>query len=588
MHKTPFRVTGRLARVVLLTSPTLSFLTVASTVLSGLLTAAPALLFSRLVNDVTGPKNAAAIGTTIALLVLSTMGSTGMSYLSGIAGALVSNRASIKMETHLTSALTLYPGVGNFDKPQAQAHITEAQTAATDLPDTVTDVLVSAASSAVTLGTYALVLATTWPWMGLVLVLTAAPIAIIQRLSNRALAEANVGFVHQSRWRDYFFETIRSPRGARELRLLGYGNYLISKVVLHHAAVTNWQFKQQKTSARSHTMSTGVNQLVLGGGLLFIGLSVANGHGTAGTLVLFFTAVVSIQNQLQSAIQCVEKLASSGPLAMAYHNSVSAAPGSDDSDAASGWQSGDIRFENVWFRYADDLPWALSDVSCEIRHGSFTAFAGPNGSGKSTVLALLLRLYEPTRGKITIHGRDIKSIPLVQYRAEFTGVLQGFVELEMSLLQNVTLAADGRNCSISDFSHVRQLLDLDSLAENLPRGWDTILTRERISEPDDGSGVVSGGEWQRIAWARAFCKSGYSKIVIDEGTSMMDPSIEKQLTTHLSNSCDTQTRVVIAHRPAQALSADFMFMMQNGQIVERACAGDGWGALVHRWFREDA
>lgn len=566
----------------------MSLLTVILTVLSGLLTAAPALLFARLVNDVTGPRSAPAIGATIILLILSNAGSTGISYLSGMAGALVSNRASIKMETDLTSALIDYPGVCDFDEPRAQAQITEAQTAATDLPDTITDVLVSAASSAVTLGTYALVLATTWPWMGLVLVLTVAPIAAIQRLSNRALAEANVGFIHQSRWRDYFFETVRSPRGARELRLLGFGNHLVSKVVSHHTAVTNWQFRQQKTSARSHMASTVVNQLVLGGGLLFIGFSVANGHGTAGTLVLFFTAVVSIQTQLQSAIQCIEKLASSGPLALAYQKSISVTPTSDKYDEVPDWRNGNILFENVWFRYADALPWALSDVSFEIRHKSFAAFAGPNGSGKSTVLALLLRLYEPTQGRITINGRDIMSIPLAQYRTEFTGVLQGFLELEMSLLQNVTLAADTSDCSISDISHVRKLFDLDSLAENLPRGWATILTRERISDPGAGSGVVSGGEWQRIAWARAFCKSGYSVVVIDEGTSMMDPLIEKRLTTYLSNSCRQTTRVVVAHRPAQALSADIIFMMRNGRIVERASAGDGWGTFVNQWFKEDA
>ena len=551
---------------VLRSAPRLTAVMVVLTAGSGVLAAAPAFFFSRLVDDVTKRSTVSMILWSIVILIASYAVGTAVSYLSGMAGIALSNRASIDLELTLTESIANKPGVKMFDDPTMQGQITEAQDVALQWPDTVTDVVISLIASVLTLATYATVLAKSWPWMGIILLVTVFPMVAIQGKANQVVRSTGRSALHSSRWRDYFFETLRSAPGSRELRLLGFGGRLSSLVVRHHKSVCDRELTQQRTSSRAQVSATGLNQLVLAAGLLFIGISVSRGHGSPGTLVLFFTAVVSAQSQLLTAIMTTGRVASMVQFLRSFDLVTAPVLDADVSGPSSGI-NGDIEFEKVSFRYREDLPWVLQDVSFTITEGSFVTLAGANGCGKSTLMALLLKLYEPTGGRITLGGQDIKYLSSQEYRSQFTGIVQGFQELEMTLQQNCMVASEDFDAPPSSRADICELLDLDRIASKLSHGWDTVLTRERVDDSAANGGALSGGEWQRVAWARALAKSNYAYIVVDEGTSMMDPTTEERLTGYLLNDCRHLTRIVVAHRPAQALAADVVVLIAEGRII---------------------
>jgi ATP-binding cassette subfamily B protein len=216
---------------------------------------------------------------------------------------------------------------------------------------------------------------------------------------------------------------------------------------------------------------------------------------------------------------------------------------------------GEIQFEHVWFAYKDD-DYVIKDLNFTIRPGEKIALVGPTGAGKSTVVRLLCRLYEPTKGRILIDGVDIRNLPQQQLRRYLGVILQDGFLFAGDVKSNITL---GENYSIEDVKKAAQITNIDRLLEDLPQGYNTQL-RERGTN-------LSGGQKQLLAFARAAIRNP-KVLVLDEATANLDVGTEALIQDALNKLLIDRTAIIIAHRLSTIRYVDRIFVLKQGALAE--------------------
>lgn len=216
-----------------------------------------------------------------------------------------------------------------------------------------------------------------------------------------------------------------------------------------------------------------------------------------------------------------------------------------------------ITVKNLSFSYTGSEEDALTDVSFEIKPCEKIALVGYNGAGKTTLTNLLLRLYDVTGGSIEIGGKDIRDVTVDSHRARFSAVFQDFQIFGATVGENVALEKD------FDEERVIDALKKAGFTKPLQNGVNTVLLREF----DDDGLMLSGGEQQKIAIARAFYKN-CPYIILDEPSANLDPVSEYELNRAISRTCDDRTVVFISHRLSTTRHADRILMLENGRVIE--------------------
>ena len=220
-----------------------------------------------------------------------------------------------------------------------------------------------------------------------------------------------------------------------------------------------------------------------------------------------------------------------------------------------------LEFRDVSFAYKDKM--VISHLSFEIRSMKTYALVGHNGAGKSTIIKLLMRLYDSTEGEIYLNGRNIKEYDLQKYRNLFATAFQDFQIFSMSVMENV-LMNHGTKEQEEDVIRALKMAGVYDKIASLPKGIHTILTREF----DDEGAVLSGGEYQKIVVARAFVQKSPIKI-FDEPSSALDPIAEYRLFDSILKDGKDKTMLFISHRLSSVQNADWVFMLENGTVVEQ-------------------
>lgn len=216
-----------------------------------------------------------------------------------------------------------------------------------------------------------------------------------------------------------------------------------------------------------------------------------------------------------------------------------------------------IEVNNISFSYQGKEEDALSDVSFTINPCEKIALVGYNGAGKTTLTNLLLRLYDVDNGSIRIGGKDIRDVTVKSHRDRFAAVFQDFQIFGATVGENVALGKD------FDEARVMDALKKAGFTRKLPDGANTVLLREF----DDDGMMLSGGEQQKIAIARAFYKD-CPYIILDEPSANLDPVSEYELNMAISRSCEDKTVVFISHRLSTTRHADRILMLENGRVIE--------------------
>lgn len=216
-----------------------------------------------------------------------------------------------------------------------------------------------------------------------------------------------------------------------------------------------------------------------------------------------------------------------------------------------------IRINNASFTYEGSSESALKNIDIEIKPYEKIALVGYNGAGKTTLTNLLLRLYDVTDGSIEIGGLDIRDVTVDSHRARFSAVFQDFQIFSATVAENVALSKD------YDEDRVWKALKAAGFNKELPDGLDTILLREF----DDEGMMLSGGEQQKIAIARAFYKK-CPYVILDEPSANLDPVSEYELNHAMMEASEEKTVIFISHRLSTTRHADRILMMEKGRVIE--------------------
>jgi ABC-type multidrug transport system fused ATPase/permease subunit len=220
-----------------------------------------------------------------------------------------------------------------------------------------------------------------------------------------------------------------------------------------------------------------------------------------------------------------------------------------------------VEFKDVWFKYDRSDRWILKDINFSLKADEDIAVVGKNGAGKSTLIKLLLRIYDPQKGKILINGVDIKKINLDEYY-KLVGILsQTFNRFNISASDNIFIG-DVTNQNKEDIVIAAKKSDIHSTIEKLPKKYDTFISRE----VKDGI-EFSGGEWQKLAMARAFFRDA-KFLILDEPTSAVDSISEEKIFENFRENSKHKTTLIVSHRFATVRNAGRILVVDQGKIVE--------------------
>ena len=221
-----------------------------------------------------------------------------------------------------------------------------------------------------------------------------------------------------------------------------------------------------------------------------------------------------------------------------------------------------FEFKNVGFKYPKSEAWVVRNINFELKAGEKLAFVGENGAGKTTLIKLLLRFYEPTEGEILLDDIPVKQYNQTKYQQYFGVIFQDFVKFELTLRENIAMG---------EIEEIKNQERIDSAAEKslanevvtgLPRGYDQQLGK-RFKQGKD----LSGGQWQKIAIARAYMKDA-EVLILDEPTSALDARAETEAFDRFIKLTEGKTAVIISHRFSTVRIADRIMVLKNGAVLE--------------------
>lgn len=329
---------------------------------------------------------------------------------------------------------------------------------------------------------------------------------------------------------------------------------------LHEAAQESWRqsVRAAKWSAAAGNTAGLSMQIAFITVLAVGGARVATGAVDVGTLVAFLLYVFYLMSPIQQVVGAITQY-QTGAAALTRIQEALRLPAEPAAEAAPlpspGAEPAALAFDDVRFRYADDLPPVHHGVTFTVPAQGMTAFVGPSGAGKTTVFSLIERFYDPESGVITLDGRDLNDWELPRLRAAIGYVEQDAPVLSGSLRDNLLLG--NPEADEDALARVLKTTRLDGLVSRLPGGLDTLVGHRGTK--------LSGGERQRVAIARALLRRP-RLLLLDEATSQLDAVNEAALRDTVADVARTTTVLVVAHRLSTVTMADRIVVMDAGRV----------------------
>ncbi|MER5301716.1 ABC transporter ATP-binding protein [Streptomyces lasiicapitis] len=357
-----------------------------------------------------------------------------------------------------------------------------------------------------------------------------------------------------------------SQKAAPELRVHGAGPFLLDQFDQMAAQAADEQTRLAHLEARTDLATSALSGLTAGGAYALLAWLLTNGHmplASGATAALALTSgTAGLRRMVTHIHHLYEQSLFMNDLIRAREEAAQRAI------PATGTPVPDppevIAFDRVTFRYPERETPALDEVSLTIRKGQVIALVGANGSGKTTLSKLLAGLYLPTSGAITWDGTDLRALRRDDIFGHVSLVLQNFQQWPFTARANVAI---GRPTEIHDADRLdaaAAYADAHRVLDDLPYGWDTLCEKGY-----EGGVDLSGGQWQRIALARAYFRDA-DILICDEPTSSMDPAAEIEAFRKIRALASAdQTIVLVTHRLHSVKEADVIYVLDEGRLVER-------------------
>ncbi|WP_051705040.1 ABC transporter ATP-binding protein [Streptomyces sp. NRRL S-455] len=478
-------------------------------------------------------------------------------------------------QDRLFTAVERFVGIGRFEDPHFLDRLRLAQQTGSGTPNQTVDGALGIIRATLTVSGFIGSLLLLNPLMTTLVLAAGLPTLAAEIVLSRRRARMLWDIGPAERRELFYGQLLSSVEAAKEVRLFGIGGFLRGRMLTERRTANAAKRAMDRREVLLQAGLALLAALVSGGGLLWAVSAARAGALSVGGITMFAAAVAGVQAAL--ATLAAEVARSHQALLMLDHYlTVTTAepdlPTAGRPAALPPLRQG-IELRDVWFRYSEDHPWVLRGVSLRIPYGTTVALVGLNGAGKSTLVKLLCRFYDPTRGAVLWDGVDIRHVDAAELRRRIGAVFQDYMHYDMTAAENIAM---GDLSALDD----RRRIELsagragihDTLA-GLPHGYDTLLSRMFLMESDrddPSTGVVlSGGQWQRLALARAFLRARRDLMILDEPSAGLDAEAEHEIHTALARHRGGRTSLLISHRLGAVREADLIVVLAEGRVVEQ-------------------
>ena len=406
------------------------------------------------------------------------------------------------------------------------------------------------------------------PWLIVLLAIAVIPSFVGEAHFNAKSYSLNFSYTPERRELDYLRQIGASTETAKEVKIFSLHGFLIDR----YRSLATAMFQSNRALA---TRRAGWGALLTTIGTLgyyfayaYLVISTVRGHFTIGDLVFLSGSFLRLRSLLESLLVGFSQIAGQALYLDDLFSFFEVQPEIVSPDNPRPFPQPIAQgfvFDDVGFRYPGAERWAVRHLDFTLSAGEVIALVGENGAGKTTVVKLLARLYDPDEGRILLDGHDLRDYDLDELRARIGVIFQDFVRYYMTASENIAVGRiDARDDEQRIQRSAQQSL-ADEVIERLPMGYQQMIGK-RFSKGID----LSGGEWQKIAIARAYMRDA-EVLILDEPTAALDARSEFEVFQRFRELSTARTAVLISHRFSTVRMADRILVLADGRVEQSGC-----------------
>ena len=484
------------------------------------------------------------------------------SAVNRISNELVANHIKTKI---INKAKTL--DLRNFDMPEFYSMLENANKEAGHRPLQSVSATFSMFTNIISVVSFIVIIAAISPWAPVAIIFISVPSAVINFVYKRK----NAAYMRKSskmrRQMEYYSGLVVNKDVVKEIRIFGLADFFIGRFT----EVFKNYFKGVKKLVLHesiwHVLLTMLSSIVNCALFLFIAYKTFSGDIEVGDYTLYTGALDSISKGVSSFIATTASIYEGSlfieNLISFMREETTIVPSLPAPAKPERGISHTIEFRNVFFKYPGAKRYVIKDMSFTLRPGETCVLVGLNGAGKTTLIKLLTRLYDPTEGEILLDGRNIKEYDVSELYNIFGIIFQDFGKYAFKLNENIAFGELSKGIVEEDIIKAAKRSDATAFISKLPDGYETPLMRMFEENATD----LSGGQWQKVAIARAFY--GDSDVVIlDEPTAALDPMAEQEIFNQFDSLSKNKTTLYVSHRLSSATRASKILVVEDGMLVE--------------------
>ena len=499
------------------------------------------------------------LATEFGIALLSDMLSRGITLLDGLLGDLFSIHTSVKIMQHAARL-----DLDRFEDADFYDRFERARQQTAGRIRLMSNVLTQVQDS-ITMGFLAIGLIAFNPWLIVLLAVTLIPAFLGESHFNVQSYSFLYDWTPERRQLEYLRYTGTSDETAKEVKMFGLSRFLTERF----QTLSERFYEKNRTLSLQRT-SWGVVFAMVGSvgyyaAYVVIIIRTVSGQLSLGDLTFLAGSFSRLQTLLQDILNRFTQVADGALYLRDLFDFFELQPRVTSPTKPRPFprpiQDG-FHFDNVGFQYINSDRWAVRHVSFRLRAGERLALVGENGAGKTTVIKLLSRLYDPTEGRILLDGYDLREYDLHELRQEIGIIFQDFVRYQMTAADNIAVGRIDAREDRPRIALAAERSQADAVIQKLPDKYDQIVGKRFASGVE-----LSGGEWQKIALARAYMREA-QVLVLDEPTSGLDARAEHAVFQRFADLTRGKAAILISHRFSTVRMADRILVLDNGQTLE--------------------
>ena len=494
------------------------------------------------------------------MLVIITGAHRGITLCQSLFKAKLSHRVNVMiLEKALTLELTHFEDSEFYDK------LTRARREASSRPLSLVMRTSGLMQSAVSIASFAVLLAGFSPWAVVILIVGGLPAFFAETKFSGDAFRLFKWRAPETRMQTYLETALAREDHAKEVKLFDLGKLFLGRYI---GIFEGLYEKDRSLTIRRETWGftfTLLSIAALYGAYAWCAAEAVRGVITLGEMTMYLMLFRQGQTAVTTSLGAIGGMYEDNLYLSTLYEYLEEPVEPSTGTAVSGPDpEAGVQFENVEFRYPGSERVAVTGINLQIRRGESLALVGENGSGKTTLIKLLTRLYKPTYGRVLLDGRDLQEWDATVLRRRIGVIFQDFVRYQLMVGENVG-AGDVREFENRErWTEAATQGKAAPFIEDMPKQYETQLGKWF----KDGR-ELSGGQWQKIALSRAFMRSDADILVLDEPTAAMDAAAEAEVFEHFRSLMGKRMAIVISHRFSTVRMADHIVVLEQGHIIER-------------------